>query len=294
MNNVLYIGPGYKNHRGGIGAVLEVYAAHIRPFKFIPTYSNKSFIRSFLTYIWSFWLLFYKLITDRAIKIVHIHTSSKGSFIRKSFLLIIAKLFGKKTIIHVHASEFHLFYEKAGILRPYIRYIISKSDVVVCLSEKWRQYFADNFKVKSLAIINNVIEKKSGIEGPELAGKVINLLFLGLIGNRKGIFDLIDVLAKYKDEYGNRYRLNIGGNGEIDRLEKSISDNGLNATVSYVGWVNGEKKAKLLKDCDIFILPSYNEGLPISILEALVCAKPVISTYVGGIPEVVKPGYNLS
>jgi glycosyltransferase involved in cell wall biosynthesis len=62
--------------------------------------------------------------------------------------------------------------------------------------------------------------------------------------------------------------------------------------VQFAGWVSGTKKAELLNKCDIYVLPSYNEGLPISILEAMSYGKPVISTNVGGIPEIVKPGFN--
>ena len=78
----------------------------------------------------------------------------------------------------------------------------------------------------------------------------------------------------------------------MERLEKTISDNHFNGDVSFAGWVNGSRKAELLNNCDVYVLPSYFEALPMSILEAMSYGKPVISTYVGGIPEIVKPGFN--
>ncbi|MEP7259081.1 MAG: glycosyltransferase family 4 protein [Flavitalea sp.] len=293
MKNVLYLGPEYKNHRGGIGAVLEVYSRNAVPFKFIPTYSNKSFPHKLYVYIRAACLLIYTLITDRSIKIVHIHSASRGSFMRKSFLLMISKLFGKKVIIHIHGAEFHIFYAKAGWLRAYIRFILQKADVVICLSNKWKEYFTSNFKIKELAIINNVIEKAPG--GPLISGNGnghVNFLFLGFIGNRKGIFDFLEVLQNNRASFDGKYTVTVGGNGEVERLQQVIADYHPNGDVQYAGWVNGDKKVELLQRCDVYVLPSYNEGLPISVLEALAYGKPVISTNVGGIPEIVKPGYN--
>ena len=62
--------------------------------------------------------------------------------------------------------------------------------------------------------------------------------------------------------------------------------------ISYEGWISGEHKIRLLNQANAYILPSYNEGLPISILEAMSYQLPIISTKVGGIPEIVKDGVN--
>jgi glycosyltransferase involved in cell wall biosynthesis len=118
------------------------------------------------------------------------------------------------------------------------------------------------------------------------------LLFLGKIGHRKGIFDLIEVLAENRSVYEGRLELIIGGNGDIKKLEKVIIERGLESIVKYEGWVSGEKKQWLFSECDVYILPSYNEGLPLSILEAMSYGLPIISTCVGGIPEIVFDGEN--
>lgn len=291
MNNVLYIGPDYRNHRGGIGAVLDVYATHIKPFRFISTYSTGSFLLRLLVYIRALFVLPYILLSDRNIKIVHIHTASRGSFMRKSVLVMIGKLFRKKVVLHVHGAEFHIFYKNAGLLRPYIRFILGKTDVLVSLSEKWKSYFASNFKVRRLTVINNVIEQADPAVEIKRNGRV-NFLFLGSIGQRKGVFDLLQVLHQNRDAFKDRFTLTVGGNGEVERLKQTISSNHTHGEVSYAGWVNGSRKRELLNQCDVYVLPSYNEGLPISVLEAMAYGKPVISTNVGGIPEIVRPGFN--
>ena len=184
MESVLFLGPNYVNHRGGIGAVLEVYAKHLKPFKFIPTFETKSPFRKIVIYFNSLFRLLWILITDRKIKILHIHAASNGSFKRKSLLLLLGKLFGKKVILHIHGGGFQKFYNRSKI-KPYVRLIISKADMIICLSEMWREYYAATFKIQKLAIVNNVIEAAPD-SLPEISRNGhVNLLFLGLIADKK-------------------------------------------------------------------------------------------------------------
>jgi glycosyltransferase involved in cell wall biosynthesis len=81
--------------------------------------------------------------------------------------------------------------------------------------------------------------------------------------------------------------MRIGGNKNEEKLLSVINEKNLSNFVSFEGWVSGDKKIALLNWGDIFVLPSYNEGLPISILEAMSYKMPIISTAVGGLPEVV-------
>lgn len=286
------MGPDYRNHRGGIGALLEVYARHIPEFQFIATYKDPSPLKAGYIYLAAWFRLLGVLLFNGEIKILHIHTASRGSFLRKSLLVLTGKLFGRKVILHIHGGGFHNFYTRAGFLRPYIRFVLGKADVVICLSEKWRRYYAETFRIKRLEIVNNVIEKaEAGISHLPHNGK-INLLFLGLIADKKGVFDLLETVAEYRTALQHRIRVTIAGNGETERLQQRIREHHPEGEVRFAGWVNGAKKAELLSSCDIYVLPSYNEGLPISILEAISYGKPVIATPVGGIPEVVRPGFN--
>lgn len=290
MNSVLYIGPDHRNHRGGIGAVLDVYSKNITPFKFIPTYVTKSFPRQFAVYIAAIFKLIWVCITDREVKIIHIHHASRGSFMRKSLLVLIGKTFGKKIILHIHGGGFHNFYKRSRLMKPVIRWALQTSDAVVCLSGMWKEYYSSTFKLKRLVIINNVIEEPAVTT--HIQNGTLNLLFLGHINQKKGVFDLLQVLASNRDQFKQKVKVTFGGIGEVERLEKEIAENNFNGDVKFAGWVNGEKKAELLNKCDVYILPSYFEALPISILEAMSYGKPVISTYIGGIPEIVKPGFN--
>ena len=81
--------------------------------------------------------------------------------------------------------------------------------------------------------------------------------------------------------------LYIGGDGDENRIRKEINSLGLYGRVHYLGWINEAQRDVLLTKTDVFVLPSYGEGMPMSILEAMSYRIPVIATNVGGIPEVI-------
>lgn len=295
---ILTVSPDYRNHRGGIGAVVASYNAHFASFAHVATYPSEKTRNGFVAlpfYFLSLFRLFLTLLFNRSIKIVHIHSAAKGSFLRKYGVFIISKyLFGKKVIFHSHGSELKDFYNsRKGVIRKIFRHFMNKVDVIICLSPQWKEFFSTHFLPRKVVVLENIIERPADIRRsrPAMPGRV-SFLFLGQIGNRKGIFDLIDVIRDHIDLWRGKATFVVGGNGETGKLQQLITTYGLADTVIFKGWVSGEQKAELLRDCDVYLLPSYNEGLPLSVLEAMSYGKPVISTTVGGIPEVVKNDLN--
>ena len=98
---------------------------------------------------------------------------------------------------------------------------------------------------------------------------------------------MVEVLVKNKTKIHGKAKFIFGGDGETDKLKKIIEQESLGELIEFVGWVDGNQKIDLLNNSNVFILPSYNEGLPIAILEAMSYGLAIISTNVGGIPEIV-------
>lgn len=230
------------------------------------------------------------LAVSREIRIVHIHGASRGSFYRKYVLFIIAKyIFRRKVIYHLHGAEFHLFYERAnGFIQGRIRHFIDQADVLICLSESWKRFFLQHFRPMKIAVVPNTVEQVI-VRREAITDKVI-FLFMGRIGERKGIYDLIKAASLLNMQYFKRFEIWIGGDGNMEALHSLIVGTGLQEIVFYKGWVTGHAKEELLRKATVFVLPSYNEGMPVSILEAMSYGMPVIATDVGGIPELVKNG----
>ena len=299
--NVLTIGPDYRTLKGGIASVLEVYSNHDKQFKFLPTHSSESTIKNILLFPLKYFQILFFLLTHPSYKIVHIHGSSYISFYRKYlFFLTLKYILRRKIIYHIHGSEYQIFIENSNkIVGMLIRHMMEKSDAIICLSIQWKQFFEENLTLKSIYILNNIIPlpvetirniTKNIIKNEK--DEKISFLLLGRVGKRKGIFDLIDTVQKNRDYFLGKIEIVIGGDGEIERLNREITEYGLEEIVRYVGWVCGEEKDRLLANSDVYLLPSYNEGLPISILEAMSYKKPIISTDVGGISTIVKNSFN--
>lgn len=292
FSRVLHVGPEYRNHRGGIGAVIATYMAYNKNLLFIPSYNGRfnKFLNLFV-FIQAVIKISYTLFNDKRIEIIHIHSACYGSFYRKYIIFILVKYFFKrKSVYHLHGGAFHNFYHNGSKLtKVLINDLAAKVDLFICLSTFWKEFITNNFFVKNLIVLNNPIENVDGKMNCEsYKQSKLKLLYLGRICDNKGVFDLLEVVLENKLRWSNKLSIEVGGFGEVDRFNSFITDNSLQNIVCYVGWVDGQKKSKLLSESHVLILPSYHEGLPISILEAMIRSKPILATSVGGIPSIVQ------
>lgn len=121
------------------------------------------------------------------------------------------------------------------------------------------------------------------------AGKLVSV---GRLSEQKGQLLLVEALGQLRRQ-GLRVELDFVGDGELrSQLERAIAEQGLSDSVKITGWADGETVRHILDACSAFVLPSFAEGLPVVIMEAMARGRPVLSTYVAGIPELVQPGQN--
>ena len=284
---------------GGVSTVLECYDKYFDGLRHIPTWKYTNPLNE-AWYFFYHWLEFVLLLLfDYRLKIVHIHTAAGASFRRKMIMARTARLFGKKVILHMHAADFVEYYETSANKERIVEGI-KACDRLIVLSPQWRDFFVKiGIDGNKIIILNNIVTpptEKILAERKKLSKDrkpIARFLFLGWLGKRKGIWDLLDVLVAHHDELKGHFLLRFGGNEFEDEVKKLIVENHLEDVAQFEGWVNGNKKDQLLEWANCFILPSYNEGLPISILEAMSYGMPVVSTPVGGITEVVKDCINV-
>lgn len=285
MQKILMIGPGRKA-QGGISTVINnYYDAGLNnkiSVKFISTMEEGSKLKKLLIMIKA--LLIY-IITFNY-NILHVHMSSRASFYRKSIFINISKFYGKKVIIHMHGAEFEKFYrdECNQSNKKYIKKIFDKADKVIALSEEWAEFLKELCCEEKIQVIyNSIVIPKSDKNKDYKNNRV---LFLGRLGTRKGIYDLIDVIPELIKE-DNNIIFNILGDGEIEAVRELCIKRNLSKNVRVLGWLKGEEKESAIRESTIFVLPSYNEGMPMSILEGMGYALPIVSTNVGGISKQV-------
>ena len=285
--SILTIGPDYRTPKGGVAAVEKTYSIFYRPFNHVATVFVGNWSIKLLLLVKAYFLFITKLFNPE-IEIVHVHGASNASFWRKSIFILTAKCFKKKVVYHIHGGGFKIFSGKHPKL---VRYIIKKCDAVVALSDTWKSYFEEELRAKRVVVIPNPVEQ-SQENHTKRDDNVIKFLFLGAINKAKGIYDMLDVIKEIKNTLKGKALFYIGGIGEVVKMNEIINQYKIDEIVQYVGWVDGEKKIELFNMSHVFILPSYIEGVPISILEAETYHLPIIATNVGGVESIMNDGVN--
>jgi glycosyltransferase involved in cell wall biosynthesis len=226
------------------------------------------------------------LLLSNRVGVVHFHMASRGSYSRKSLLVRIAKKLQAKVIIHLHGAEFQVFYnnESSQSKQAHIRETFDMADRVIVLSSQWQQWL--NVIVKSPEKIQVVYNAVPEVILPNKNETKDVILFLGRLGTRKGVDDLINAFALISKQHPNA-ELHLGGDGDLPFYQKMTTKLDLEKQVKFLGWVAGDKKAQHLSNATIYCLPSYNEGFPMGVLEAMSSSVAVISSKAGGIPDAI-------
>ena len=217
--------------------------------------------------------------------IVHIHLAAVN---RKLIFVFLTKLFRKKLIVHLHfPAASTTLYDKR--LSPRYGWCIRKADVCLVLSNTWKELIGNFYHVNNLKVLYNPCPKVNRLPYSE---RDKYILFAGTVSPRKGNQDLVAAFAKIADKYKD-WRVVIAGNGDIEEGKEQAKSLRIESQVEYVGWVSGKEKDEMFQKSAIYCLPSYAEGFPMSVLDAWAYGTPVVSTPVGGIPDVADDGKNM-
>ena len=296
MIKVLMLG-NHPLNKGGMTSVISQIRDHDWSrdgisLSFIPTYIPGNPVKKILFFIIALIKILWIFAFSKP-DIVYMHMSYKGSFTRKYIIHKICMLFSVKDIVHLHGSEFEKWYNSVSAHKKNkIKKLLSGCSKFIVLGCEWKNVILKIEPSTNIFIINNGIKiPKYTVHWNE---KVINVIFLGVLIPRKGVADLIHAVKNIKNNnITDNIKVIIAGTGEEeDELKSLVKAERLEDIVSFEGWITGEKKKKLFLHSQILVSPSYNEGLPISILEAASYGLPIVSTNVGDISSVVKDGVN--
>ena len=286
FDKVVFIGPDLKGN-GGIASVLALYSYSFDIFHYLPTNSHKGKVAGYFNFLSSLLSLPFLRIKGR--KIVHIHYAGRGSWKRKSIVLQLAKALGYKTIMHCHC-DLCLLSRNNGY--DNVKRVLKQADVNIALASSFKQFAEKELKLTNIKIVNNPIEVSSYNPRVRSDNSITTFLFLGLLIKEKGCYDIIEA-AKILKQRNKEFQITLGGTGYEENVLKELSHkNGLDSYISFTGWIKGDKKRALLEKSHVIILPSYNEAMPMTILEAKSLGKPVISTKVGAVPDILADGEN--
>jgi glycosyltransferase involved in cell wall biosynthesis len=223
------------------------------------------------------------------IDVAHVNISSHGSALRKGFVVRICRLARVPVVLHLHASSFPEFYAPLpGWAQWWVRRTFALPARVIVLSEFWRTYVQDVLAVlpERVTVLPNATPGAASAVSVRAEGEGLRIVFLGRLGPRKGVPELLTALAnpQLRDR---AWLATLAGDGDVDTYLARAAELGLQRRILFPGWVGTEDVGELLADSHVLVLPSHAEGLPMSVLEAFAAGVPVVCTPVGGLPEVV-------
>ncbi len=232
------------------------------------------------------------LLLGRRIDILHIHLAAGGSTARKSLLAAMARSAGIPVIIHVHSGRFPEYWREAppAAARRIARLLAGSAGIIVLCRAHGDAIVELLPSIRDrISVLANATPARPRAKIPQ-QGDPVTLTFLGILMQQKGVGDLLAALARLETK--TPWHATVAGYGYLDDYLRMRAELGLTDKVSFPGWLDEAGVDEQLSRTDVYVLPSYSEGLPMSILEAFAAGIPVVATPLPAIVEVVEERRN--
>lgn len=204
--------------------------------------------------------------------------------------LLVHALCGVRYSFTVHGPE---EFDKPEFL--HLREKIHAAAFVVGVSSYGRSQlmrWADESHWHKLKVVHCGLDDKFISAPASPVPDVPRLLCIGRLSGQKGQLVLLQAAAQLARE-GVPFELVLAGDGEMrPQIERAIATHGLQRHVRITGWISADQVAAELQACRAMVLPSFAEGLPVVLMEAMALGRPVLTTFIAGIPELVIHGEN--
>jgi O-antigen/teichoic acid export membrane protein/glycosyltransferase involved in cell wall biosynthesis len=222
-------------------------------------------------------------------QLVYVHLGGNASLYRKIAFIVVGRLAGLPVLVHCHAGNFEPYFAEQGRLgRKLILWGLGKSSKFIAVSLAMERLLSSHWPGIPCVMVPYGINADLFAGGRAPTNHSVRLLFIGKMGFLKGEQDLLQALQRVVEVAPN-FRLDMLGQLS-DSITTECRVSGLQPLIDHLGPVSLEERLAYFKRADLFVLPTYAEGTPISMLEAMAAGLPVVSTPVGGIPDVVEDG----
>lgn len=285
---VLMVGPS-RDAQGGITSVINGYyeagLQNLCNLTFVGTTSNGNALAKGAAALRALHR-FGQLLPE--CDLVHIHLGGGISIYREELFADKAIRAGKPVIAHVHMSHEYLFRRRSSTYKNKYRHLLGRADRVVVLSEKDRSFYIEQHicRPEQIVVLHNAI--RVPVQSSFNAAST-QVTFLGQVGQRKGTDVLIHAIPQVHAAVPKAVFV-FAGDGDSAPYEDLARTLGVASSCHFVGWVGSVQREQLFRDTYVFVQPSRDEGMSMSLLESMARGIPVVATNVGGTSSVVRDG----
>jgi len=284
---------GYRNtpKETEIDGIRVIYPRYIRP----PGKLFHPF--SCYTMFWGISKVVHKLVTDFQPHIIHAYTATPDGYAG----LLLKKKYGLPFVVSLRGSDINVYPHRDSLTFRLTRRVIAEADKVTAVSNALKVAAEGIVRSqKEIAVVytgcdltrfsfnaeaRSLLRRELGI-----APESFVLIFIGHLLRTKGIFELVDAFRILCRKYHNTHLVFVGEGQDVQTLVAKVSEVGIEGQVHFVGRRPHDEISDWLSAADVLVLPSWHEGLPNVVVEAMACERPVVATKVGGIPEAVADG----
>jgi glycosyltransferase involved in cell wall biosynthesis len=293
-SRILVTIPTYQ--KGGVvsflNAIREHFEGHVEFFSIGKTSCGESVLKMGHRVLTDY-VRFYRLLCARPYDLVHINSGFLSkAILRDAVFLLIAKIRGLKTVVFFHGRDEFVERIVSRYAAAVFRSVYGQADLFLVLSSHLRSNLQSMGIRKPIIVTTTVIA--DDVAAHALGGRVctsenFTVLFLARVERAKGIYETIQAFSLLRNCI-SKARLWVAGDGsELSRVKAFVRDHGIQG-VEFLGWIDGTDKYWTLLNADVYCLPSYSEGLPVSVLEAIAYGLPVITRPVGGLCDLFQRG----
>jgi glycosyltransferase involved in cell wall biosynthesis len=296
---VLILGPPL-NTIGGIQNYLKIFIYKLKKEEYNVHYFSQSFKpKNGLLFYFYFFIQYIKFIIKiRTIKpdIIQFNPSLIWASIIRDFLFLnISKMNYSLTIFFIRGWRWQFFnrIKKNPLLRKLFISNLKKVDKILVLSKDFKQALVElGIDETTIHITSTMVESHLFLPENKAFYKPYKVLYCGHMVKLKGPYELLDAVPKVLEHETNLSFVFMGDGPELENLKSKTKEMGIEKYVSFTGYKSGEEKYDIFKSSHIFVLPSYTEGFPNVVLEAMAAGLPIIATPVGGLKYAIRNGKN--